>query len=81
LRTYTIVTTDANDLIQSIHNRMPVMLTDDDAKKWLAVDAEIAHALALLKPYPPDKMAGYDVSPLVNNPRNESPECIKPIEG
>jgi putative SOS response-associated peptidase YedK len=81
LRTYTIITTDSNDLIQPIHNRMPVMLTDDDALKWLARDDEIAHALALLKPYPPDKMEGYDVSPLVNDPRNDSPECIKPIEG
>jgi putative SOS response-associated peptidase YedK len=79
LRSYTIVTTHANDLIQPIHNRMPVMLSGDDALKWLAYD-EIAHALALLKPYPPEKMEGYDVSPLVNNPRNDSPECIKPIE-
>jgi putative SOS response-associated peptidase YedK len=80
LRTYTIVTTDANELIQRIHNRMPLMLSDDDALKWLAGDDEIAHALSLLKLYPSDKMEGYDVSPLVNNPRNDSPECIKPIE-
>jgi putative SOS response-associated peptidase YedK len=59
---------------------MPVMVSIDDALKWLAGDAEIAHALTLLKPYPPDKMEGYDVSPLVNNPRNDSPECVKPIE-
>jgi putative SOS response-associated peptidase YedK len=80
LRTYTIVTTDSNDLISAIHNRMPVMLSNDDALKWLTVDDEIAHALALLKPYPPEKMEGYDVSPLVNNPRNDSPECVRPIE-
>jgi putative SOS response-associated peptidase YedK len=81
LRTYVIVTTDANDLIQPIHNRMPVMLNHDDAVNWLVGDDEIAHALVLLKPYPPEKMDGCDVSPLVNNPRNDSPECIKPIEG
>ena len=56
------------------------MLSKVDALKWLAVDDEIAHALALLKPYPPDKMEGYDVSPLVNNPRNDSPECIQPVD-
>jgi putative SOS response-associated peptidase YedK len=61
-----------------IHNRMPVMLDHDDALKWLNVDDEIAHALSLLKPYPPDRM---DVSTLVNNPRNDSPECVQPIEG
>ncbi|MDH3446218.1 MAG: hypothetical protein OEN50_20025 [Deltaproteobacteria bacterium] len=59
---------------------MPVMLTDNDALKWLAVDdEEIANALGLLKPYPPDKMEGYDVSTIVNNPRNDSPECIEPV--
>jgi putative SOS response-associated peptidase YedK len=81
LRTYTIVTTDSNDMIRRIHNRMPVMLSHDDALKWLNVDDEIAHALSLLKPYPPENMEGYDVSTLVNNPRNDSPECIRPIEG
>jgi putative SOS response-associated peptidase YedK len=57
------------------------MLSNDDALGWLAVEDEIAHALALLKPFPPNKMEGYDVSLPVNNPRNDSPECIKPIEG
>jgi putative SOS response-associated peptidase YedK len=79
LRTYTIVTTESNDVLRPIHNRMPVMLSNDDALKWLAVDDEIAHALILLKPYPPEKMEGYDVSPIVNNPRDDSPECVQPI--
>ena len=70
LRTYTIVTTEPNDVLRPIHDRMPAMLSNDDAQKWLAVDDEIAHALTLLKPYPPEKMEGYDVSPFVNNPRN-----------
>jgi putative SOS response-associated peptidase YedK len=57
------------------------MLSHDDAVKWLNVDDEIANARSLLKPYPPENMEGYDVSTLVNNPRNDSPECIRPIEG
>jgi putative SOS response-associated peptidase YedK len=81
LRTYTIVTTEPNDVLRPIHNRMPVMLSNDDAQKWLADDDEIAHALTLLKPYPPGEMEGYDVSPVVSNPRNDSPECILPVEG
>ena len=81
LRTYTIVTTEPNDVLRPIHNRMPAMLNNDDAQKWLAVDDEIAHALTLLKPYPPQMMEGYDVSPLVNNPRNDLPECVRQIEG
>jgi putative SOS response-associated peptidase YedK len=59
---------------------MPAMLGNDDAQKWLAVDDEIAHTLSLLKPYPPEKMEGYEVSTLVNNPSNDSQECIQPIE-
>ena len=79
LRTYTIVTTEPNDVLRPIHDRMPAMLNNDDAQNWLAVDDEIAHALSLLKPYPPEKMEGYQVSPLVNNPRNDLPECVQPI--
>ena len=81
LRTYTIVTTEPNDVLRPIHDRMPAMLSNNDALKWLAVDDEISHALTLLKPYPPEKMEGYDVSQLVSNPRNDSPECILPVEG
>ena len=68
-------------MLRLIHNRMPVMLSNGDALKWLAVDDELAHVLALLKLYPPEKMEGYEVSMLVNNPRNDSPECILPAEG
>jgi putative SOS response-associated peptidase YedK len=81
LRTFTIVTTDSNDLVRPIHNRMPLMLSDGDALKWLAVDDEIANALSLLKPYPPEKMEGYEVSILVNDPRNYLPECVRSVEG
>jgi putative SOS response-associated peptidase YedK len=80
LRTYTIVTADGSDVIERIHKRMPVMLNNDDALKWLAGDDEITNALALLKSYPPEQMEGYDVSPLVNNPRNDTPDCIQPVE-
>ena len=45
LRTYTIVTTEPNDVLRPIHNRMPVMLTNDDARRWLAVD-QISQALS-----------------------------------
>jgi putative SOS response-associated peptidase YedK len=54
LRTYTIVTTEPNDMLRPIHNRMPAMLSDDDALNWLTSSAdESTHALSLLKPYPP----------------------------
>ena len=68
-------------MLRPIHNRMPVMLSNDDALRWLNVVGEIAHAISLLKPYPPDDIEGYDASLLVNNPRHDSPECIRPIGG
>ena len=73
--------TEPNDVLRPNHNRMPVMLSNDDALSWLNVIGEIAHALSLLKPCPPDDIEGYDESPLVNNPRNASPECTGPIGG
>jgi len=79
LRTYTIVTTEPNEILAPIHNRMPVMLSDRDALEWVRGDGEeIAHALSSLKPFPAELMDGYDVSKLVNNPQNDSPECIAP---
>ena len=78
LNTFTIVTTEPNDLLRPIHDRMPVMLNDDDASKWLACDGKISDALSLLTQYPPQEMEGYDVSRLVNDPRNDSAACIEP---
>lgn len=79
LRTYTIVTTEPNEVLAPIHNRMPAMLSDRDAREWVSAD-EIGHSLSLLKPYPAELMHGYDISKLVNNPQNDSAECIAAIE-
>ena len=51
-----------NDLVRPIRDRMPVILNNDEAQKWLACDGEVSHALKLLKPYLPGKMETYDVS-------------------
>ena len=79
-RTYTIVTTEPNEMLAPVHNRMPVMLNDSTALDWLKGD-EIEHALSLLKPLPADLMDGYEVSKLVNSPSNDRPEVIEPIDG
>jgi putative SOS response-associated peptidase YedK len=80
LRSYAIITTEANAILRPIHDRMPVMLSEEDALKWLdAKGQEVGRTLALLKPFPAEKMAGYEVSSLVNDPRNDSRECIEPV--
>jgi len=80
LRSYAIVTTEPNEVLVPIHNRMPVILSDRDALEWVSGD-EIGRALSLLKPFPAELIEGYDVSKLVNNPQNDTADCIAPVEG
>jgi len=74
--TFTILTTDPNDLMKPIHNRMPVIIDAKDYQRWL--DRELpAQAVAdLLKPYPAELMEAHKVSTKVNDPRNAGPELI-----
>ena len=75
----TIITTDPNELMASIHDRMPVILSPDDYDLWLDPEFQGKEKLlSLLRPYPADEMIAYPVSTVVNNPRNEKPECIEP---
>ena len=75
----TIITTSANKLISPVHHRMPVILPPDAIDTWL--DPSFKDVGPLLQPYPDDAMAWYPVSDVVNSPRNDSPELIKPFEG
>jgi putative SOS response-associated peptidase YedK len=73
----TILTTEANELMQSIHERMPVILNPQDYDLWLDPEVKTAEPLKqLLHPYPSDTMNSYPVSTLVNSPKNNSPECV-----
>jgi putative SOS response-associated peptidase YedK len=79
LATCTIITTEANDMIRPIHDRMPVIIPYHEVLRWLDPSAgEPAALLPLLKPYPSEQMTAYQVSSTVNSPRNNSPDCIKP---
>ncbi len=78
LRTYTIITTTPNALMEPIHNRMPVILGREDEALWLDKAAEIPALLALLRPYPAELMDAYPVSRAVNSPANEGEALIEP---
>ena len=79
LESCTIVTTEANDLMASLHDRMPVILAAENYDLWLDPRQHDRDRLeALLCPYAGD-MQAKPVSKLVNNPRNESPDCIAPV--
>ena len=73
----TIVTTDANDLMWPLHDRMPVILPEENFAEWLDPKNENVPELeALLRPYSPDEMTAFPISTLVNSPRNDCAECI-----
>jgi putative SOS response-associated peptidase YedK len=76
----TIVTTDANDTLRPLHDRMPVILHEGDYDRWLETKTDDPTQLCeLLKPYPPEELIAFPISTLVNNARNESPQCIEPL--
>ncbi len=76
----TILTTAANELMEPIHDRMPVFVQADDYDLWLDSDAPLPAVQSLLKPYPSARMAAYPVSTYVNSPRNEGEACIRPLD-
>jgi putative SOS response-associated peptidase YedK len=76
----TILTTQPNELVQAFHNRMPVILKPQDYDLWLDPQVQTPETLQpLLNPYPAISMTAYPVSTMVNNPKNNSRECIMPI--
>lgn len=80
LHTCTVITTNPNNLMEPIHNRMPVILTKETEQIWLNPKEQDLDLLSsLLIPYDSKKMEAYKVSTIVNNTRNESRECIIPI--
>jgi putative SOS response-associated peptidase YedK len=77
---YTIITTTPNTLVGKIHDRMPVILQKEDEETWLNSDiTEPEQLLPLLKPYPADQMEEWQVGDAARNPRNDSPDLIKPL--
>ena len=81
LESCTILTTTANELAALVHDRMPVVLREQDYDLWL--DPSISdkeRLLALLAPYPAGEMAVERVSTLVNSVKNEGPECLEPAD-
>jgi len=76
----TLLTTEPNAALRDIHDRMPVILDPAAYALWLSDRAQDAPALkALLVPYPAEAMSVRAVSTLVNDPRNDGPECIVPV--
>lgn len=78
--TCSIITTTPNELMIDIHNRMPVILKREDEKAWLDPTIKDTKLLKeFLVPFDPNQMEAYQVSSLVNSPKNNSIELIQKI--
>ncbi|GAB3542475.1 SOS response-associated peptidase [Pontibacter brevis] len=75
---YTLITTEPNELMRPIHDRMPVLLHPEEEELWLSDARADEHLLSLLNPYPSEEMKSYPVSKLVNSPANDTPKVLEP---
>lgn len=78
LVTCAIITTEANDVMRPIHDRMPVIIEPGDFDMWLDPHTKPADAQTLVRPYALP-MHAYRVSTRVNSPRFDDPACIEPL--
>jgi len=75
-----IITTAPNALLESIHDRMPAILRDEDQDSWLRSNARPPELKALLAPFPASDMKSFAVSPEVNSPLVDDPHLVEPTD-
>jgi putative SOS response-associated peptidase YedK len=76
LETFTIITTDPNELTETLHDRMPVILERRDYDRWLEPCDPARPPIDLLRPYPAEKMQAWPVSERVGNVKNDDPDLL-----
>ena len=74
-----VVTGQPNELVATVHDRMPIILHPDDWDAWLDEDARPGELRPLLRPFPADGLRMYPVSPAVNNVRSQGAELLLPL--
>ena len=79
VNTCTILTTQANRVMGTIHDRMPVMLSEEGEKLWLDPEQAPQVLEELLKPFDSDEMETFEVSDAVNSPKHNGPELIRKV--
>jgi putative SOS response-associated peptidase YedK len=78
--TSTIITTEANELLAPIHDRMPVIMPEDKFETWLEpLDRDKDALIRILKPYPAEELEIYEVSSKVNSVKYNAPDIIQPV--
>ena len=77
LETFSIITVRPNELLSTVHTRMPLILPEDAIQRWLDPATSPDQITSLLQPYAAEKMELFPVSKLVNTPHADTPDCIK----
>jgi len=77
VRTFAISTTDANELVADIHDRMPLILAPADYARWLSDEPDPRD---FMRPFPTEAMRMWPISTRVNKPENDDPSIVEPIE-
>jgi putative SOS response-associated peptidase YedK len=80
LESCTIITTAPNEMMASIHDRMPAIIEPRDYGKWLNPDTPIELLRPLLEPIPSAELDAHEVDAKVGRPTNNSPDCMEPIK-
>lgn len=83
-RAFVIITTEPNELVQPVHNRMPVIIEPESYSEWLSPATPFERLATLLRPYPAVRMTAYDVDPIVGSAKVDCPQCIehyRPAQG
>jgi len=75
--TFAVITTDANEMVADIHDRMPAILAPGDYPRWLSDEPDPRD---LMRPYPASLMRMWPISTRVNKPKNDEPSIVEPIE-
>ena len=76
IRTFAIITTDANELVAEVHDRMPLIIAPADYERWLS-DEPDPHDL--MRPFPAEPMRMWLISTRVNKPENDHSSILEPI--
>jgi putative SOS response-associated peptidase YedK len=80
LVSYSVITTDPNELLGPFHNRMPVILKPEDYERWIEPAEPHRLPVDLLRPFPDELMTAWKISPAVGNVKNDEPGLIEPIQ-
>jgi putative SOS response-associated peptidase YedK len=77
IRTFAVITADANELVSEIHDRMPAILPPEGYMRWPSDEPD---PRALMRPFPADPVRMWPISTRLNKPENDNPSIIEPVD-